>query len=113
MFKTVPAEILYKGMIDPLKELEYWYDRLSMGSSNSPGISRRFGAAFFRLSIDNCQEFQGCEILKHPLSDGSYNPRLFKGCILVRIDGLPALLIWIHVDYVFYMVQVRTNSWRV
>jgi hypothetical protein len=98
MCKDMATERPYMGMIHPLTELEYWYNRLPMGSNNSPGISRRFGAAFLRLIIDNCQEFQGCTILNHPLSDGSYSPRLGEGRILVGLDGLPALLIWIHVD---------------
>jgi hypothetical protein len=98
MFKTVVAERPFVGMIYSLAELEYWYDRLPMGSSNSPGISGRFGVASLRLIIDNFHEFQGCAILKHPLENGYYNPRMGEGCILIGLDGLPALLIWIHVD---------------
>jgi hypothetical protein len=39
MFKTVAAERPYMGSIHPLTELAYWYDRLPMESSNSPGNS--------------------------------------------------------------------------
>jgi hypothetical protein len=89
------------GMIHPLTDLEYWYDRSPMGLSNFTGIIGRFGGTCLCLIIDNCRELQGCEILNHPLSDGSYNPRLSEGRVLLEIDGSPALLIWIHVDYVF------------
>jgi hypothetical protein len=51
MFKTHVAEIPYVVMIHPLTTLEYWYDRLPMGSSNSPGISGHLGAAFLWLII--------------------------------------------------------------
>jgi hypothetical protein len=101
MFKTVAAERTFMGIIHPLTELEYWYDRFLIGSSNSPGNSGHLGAAFLQLIIDNCHEFQGCAILNHPLLNGSYNPCMDKRCVLVGLDVLPAILICINVDDVF------------
>jgi hypothetical protein len=88
MFKTVVAERPFVGMIRPLTELEYWYERLPMGLSNSPGISRRFGMAFLGLIIENCHEFQGCAILNKP-----------------------ALLVWIHVDDAFAHGTSKGNTY--
>jgi hypothetical protein len=45
MFLTVDEERQFVGLIHPDTGDHYWYTRLPMGSSNSPAVSGRFGAA--------------------------------------------------------------------
>jgi hypothetical protein len=66
MFKTLGEERSYLGVIHSTTALEYWYSRLPMGSSNSPGISGRYGAAFLRTVVDNCEAFNREPIINHP-----------------------------------------------
>jgi hypothetical protein len=49
MFLTVNEERRFMDLIHPDTGYHYWYNRLPMGSSNSPSVSGRFGAAFLRL----------------------------------------------------------------
>jgi hypothetical protein len=59
MFLTVDKERRLMGLIHPETGYHYWYTRLSMGSSNSPVVSGRFGAAFLRLIFQEVEEMQG------------------------------------------------------
>jgi hypothetical protein len=59
MFLTVDEERQFMGLIDPDTVYIYWYARLPMGSSNSPAVSGRFGAAFLRLIFQEVEEMQG------------------------------------------------------
>jgi hypothetical protein len=75
-----------------------------MGSYNSPAVSGRFGAAFLRLIFQEVEEMQG-EVLinywKVALEGDKFDPKLGIGIFLIGSDGLPACLIWIHVDDIF------------
>jgi hypothetical protein len=75
-----------------------------MGSSNSPAVSGRFGAAFLRLIFQEVEEMQG-EVLindwKVTLEGDAFYPKLGIGRVLIGSDGLPACLIGIHVDDIF------------
>jgi hypothetical protein len=70
-----------------------------MGSSNSPSVYGRFGAAFLRLIFQEVEEMQG-EVLindwKLALEGEHFDPKLGIGRVLIGSDGLPACLIWIH-----------------
>ncbi|MGH7974468.1 MAG: hypothetical protein ACREBR_02985, partial [bacterium] len=101
MFPTVFEERKYMGLIHPKTGDHYWYSRFPMGSANSPGASGRYGAAFLRLVMDTHYGFQGTPILNHMLGSPNYNPDWGEGRVLIGRDGLPILLIWIHVDDVF------------
>jgi hypothetical protein len=46
------------GLIHPDTGDHYWYTHLPMGSSNSPAVSGRFGAAFLRLICQEAEEMQ-------------------------------------------------------
>jgi hypothetical protein len=59
MFLTVDEERQFMGLIHPDTEDHYWYTHLPMGSSNSPAVSSRFGAAFLRLIFQEVEEMQG------------------------------------------------------
>jgi hypothetical protein len=75
-----------------------------MSSPNSPAVSGRFGAAFLRLIFQEVEEMQG-EVLindwKVALEGDKFDPKLGIGRLLIGSYGLPACLIWIHVDEIF------------
>jgi hypothetical protein len=104
MFLTVDEERQFMGLIHPDTGDHYCYTRLPMGSSNSPAVSGRFGAAFLRLIFQEVEEMQG-EVLindwKVALEGDKFDPKLGIGQVLIGYDGLPACLIWIHVDDIF------------
>lgn len=104
MFRTKPDERKYMGLIHPVTGEHLWYERFPMGSTNSPGASGRFGAAFLREVIDTDPRFRGVPMdnnMASHLRGLGYDPTVGIGRILVGEDGLPALLLWIHVDDVF------------
>jgi hypothetical protein len=59
MLLTVDEERKFMGLIHPDTGYYYWYTNLPMGSSNSPAVSGRFGAAFLRLICQKVEEIQG------------------------------------------------------
>jgi hypothetical protein len=112
MFMTVVEERKFMGIIHPDKGYHYWYTRLHMVSSNSPGVSGRFGAAFLRLIFQEVEEMQG-EVLindwKVALKGNEFDPKIGIGRVLVGSDGLPVSLIWIHVDDIFLHGPTRAK----
>jgi hypothetical protein len=59
MLLTVDEERRFMGLLHPDTGYHYWYTRLPVGSSNSPAVSGRFGAAFLRLIFQEVEEMQG------------------------------------------------------
>jgi hypothetical protein len=59
MFLTVNEERRFMGLIHPDTGDHYWFTRFPMGSSNSPAVSGRFGAAFLCLVCQEVGEMQG------------------------------------------------------
>jgi hypothetical protein len=112
MFITVDEERRFMGTIHPDTGDNYWYTRLPMGSSNSPVVSGRFGAAFLRLIFQEVEEMQG-EVLinywKVALEGDGFDPKLGIGQFLIGSDGLPVCLIWIHVDDIFLHGPTRAK----
>jgi hypothetical protein len=104
MFLTVDEERRFMGLIHPDTGDHYRYTRLPMGSSNSPAVSGRFGAAFLCLIFQEVEEMQG-EVLindrKVAIQGDVFDPRLGIGRVLIGSDRLPVCLIWIHVDDIF------------
>jgi hypothetical protein len=104
MFLTVDDEGKFMGLIHPDTGDHYWYTRFPMGSSNSPAISGRFGAAFIRLICQEVEDIQG-EVLitdwKLALKGNGFYPKRGIGRFLIGSDGLQVCLIWIHVDGIF------------
>jgi hypothetical protein len=110
MFLTVDEERQLMGLIHPDTGYFYWYTRLPMGSSNSPAVSGRFGAAFIRLTFQEVEETQGDVLIndwKVALEGDEFDPKLGIGRVLIGSDGLPACLIWIHVDDIFLHESTR------
>jgi hypothetical protein len=68
MFLTVDEEQKCMGLIHPDTGDHYCYNRLPMGSSNSPSVSGRFGAAFLCLICQEVEEMQG-EVLINDWKD--------------------------------------------
>jgi hypothetical protein len=112
MFLTVDEEHKFMGIIHPDTGDHYWYTRFPMGSSNSPAVSGRFGAAFLRLIFQEVEEMQG-EVLindwKVAPEGNRFDPKLGIGSVLIRSDGLPVCLIWIHVDDIFLHGPTRAK----
>ena len=72
-----------------------------MGTRNSPGTSGRFGAAFIRVILDNTELFGGDPVdnfIQQYFVKKFSHPILGEGRVLLGKDGLPAVLIWLHVD---------------
>ena len=72
-----------------------------MGTRNSPGTSGRFGAAFIRVILDNTELFGGDPVdnsIQQYFVKKFSHPILGEGRVVLGKDGLPAVLIWLHVD---------------
>ena len=101
MFLTDPSEHQYMGLEHPGTGLTYIYRTLPMGTRNSPGASGRFGAAFLRTVMDSSDLFHGHPVdnsLQQYFSKSITHPTHGEGRVLIGSDGLPVVLIWIHVD---------------
>jgi hypothetical protein len=112
MFLTVDEERRFMGLIHPDTGYHYWYTRLPMGSSISPAVSGRFGAAFLRLIFQEVEEVQGEVSIndwKVALEGDEFDPKLGILRVLIGSDGLPVCLIWIHVDDIFLHGPTRAK----
>ena len=101
MFKTRKDEQRYLGLIHPHTQEMYVYDTLPMGTRNSPGASGRFGAAFIRYLVDSFPIFKGNPVDNSPMAYFTkkvYHPEHGEGRVLVDSNGIPIVLIWMHVD---------------
>lgn len=67
MFIMLPSERPYLGILHPVTDEHYWYERLPMGTSNSPGVASRFGVSFLRL------------VRRHPVFQGEERSNTFVG----------------------------------
>jgi hypothetical protein len=112
IFLTVDEERMLMGLIHPYTGYHYWYNRLTMGSSNSPAVSGRFGAASLLLVFQEVEEMQG-EVLindwKVALEGDGFDPKLGICRVLIGSDVLLACLIWIHVDDIFLHGPMRAK----
>ncbi len=103
-FKTQIGEYMYFGLIHPVTGEVLYYARLPMGTCNSPAGSGRLGAALIRELIDNCALFQGVVIDNTKIAmvkNLPFHPQWGEGRVLIGEDGLPALLIRLHIDDTF------------
>ena len=92
------------GLIHPKTGKLYVYGTLPMGTRNSPGASGRFGAAFIRMILETSPLFQGKAVdnsIQQYFTKTVYHPTLGEGRVLMGSDGLPVVLIWLHVDDIF------------
>jgi hypothetical protein len=110
MFLTDDEERKFMGLIHLDTGDNNWYTRLTMGSSDSPAVSGRFGAVFLRLIFQELKEIQG-EVLiddwKVALEGDVFDPKLGIRRVLIGSDGLPVCLIWMHIDVIFLHGSTR------
>ena len=110
-FVNCHDELPYLGLLYPGTNEPFVYDRLAMGTCNSPGGSGRLGTAFIRHVLETSPIFQGIPIdnSKIGLILGiPFDPSWGEGRILIGDDGLPAALVWIHVDDI--LIHAPTKS---
>jgi hypothetical protein len=106
-FPTLQSERRFLGCVHPTTGVHYRYRGLPMGSANSPAIAGRLGAGFIRRLVETFPEYQGSPLLNTwgGAADGKgYDTKSGHGRVLVAADdsdGLPAVLIWVHVDDFF------------
>ena len=101
MFLTHPDEHKFLGLLHPKTLEALVYGTLPMGTRNSPGASGRFGAAFIRLVMDTSELFHGTPVdnsLHGYFSQRIDHPLFGEGRVLIGPDGLPVVLLWLHVD---------------
>lgn len=100
-FPTAPRDQAYLGCIHPETGQHLCYFGLPMGSSSSPGLAGRYGSSLVRQTRERALVFQG--ILQDNgwrahLEDEPFDPHKGIGLVVMGADGLPAALMWIHVD---------------
>ena len=101
MFRTAPNERLYLGLIHPVTNEHYYYDRLPMGTRNSPAASGRFGLSFIRELLQHDVLFGGLALENTVATQMNGSPHiagLGEGRALMGEDGYAAVLVWLHVD---------------
>jgi hypothetical protein len=113
-FPTVVSERKYLGCIHPVTKKHYRYRGLPMGAGNSPAIAGRMGAAILRQLFERHPEiFQG-----EP-RDNTWQATTGKeatqqhghGRVMITPnDGLPAVLVWVHVDDFFLHGPTYTKT---
>jgi hypothetical protein len=75
-----------------------------MGSANSPAIACRLGNSGLRLLRSESLQFQGVateNTWRQSFGGDIYHPQLGHGRVLIGADGLPAALLFAHVDDYF------------
>ena len=103
-FPTHPDEHQYLGCMHPRTNAPYVWFGLPMGSANSPAIACRIGNGSLRMLRDKYPLFQGTPMensWRQSLSSNVYDVRLGHGRVLIGDDGLPAALVFGHVDDYF------------
>ena len=127
VFLNHPSEHQFLGVSHPGTRVVYIYDRLPMGTCNSPGVFGQFGTAFVRIVSDSSPVFRRSKgpynsILLFQNHKSSYSRTgpshdqrrwltfrslvvicwryhiLGEGQVVISADGLPFVLLWLHVD---------------
>ena len=114
-FLTREDERPHLGLVHPKTGKHYWYARLPMGTSNSPAVAGRYGAAFLRLVLESIPEFKGTPLpndFSQAIEGRGYDPKLGIGRVLIGEDGEPACWIWIHVDDVLIHAPTKAKLQR-
>eukprot|EP00978_Attheya_sp_CCMP212_P015031 scaffold38640_cov53-Attheya_sp.AAC.1 len=100
-FPTREDERPYLGIIHPISNEFYVWAGLPMGAGNSPAASGSAGNGFVRSLLESCPEFQGTPIdntFVAILKGEPYHPEWGHARVLIGADGLPAAIIWHHID---------------
>jgi hypothetical protein len=100
-FPTREDERPYMGIIHPVSGEFYVWAGLPMGAGNSPAASGSAGNGFVRSLLESCPEFQGTPVdntFVAILKGETYHPEWGHARVLIGADGLPAAIIWHHID---------------
>jgi hypothetical protein len=109
-FPTQEMERPYLGCIHPVTQKHLWYTGLPMGSANSPAIACRLGNSGLRLLRTESELFQGTPTensWRNPFGGEVYHAVFGHGRFLMGADGLPAAILFAHVDD--YLVHGPTH----
>ena len=99
------------GLVHPGTGEIYIYRTLTMGTHNLPGASGRFGTVFVCQVMETSDLFGGSPVdnsLQQYFSDKISHPKFGEDRILFSPDGLPAVLLWLHVDGI--LIHTPTKS---
>ena len=113
MFLTKPEEHKYMGITHPGTGAMHVFRTFAMGTRNSPGASGRFGAALIRIIMDTSDLFKGVVVdnsIQQYFSRKVHHPKYGEGRILIGVvDGLPVVLLWLHVDDLLIHAPTRAK----
>ena len=112
MFLTKPEERTYMGITHPGTEERYVFSTLPMGTYNSPGASGRFGAALIRHVMETSDLIGGSPVdnsIQQYFSNKISHPKFGEGRVLFGSDGLPAVLVWLHMDDILIHARIKAK----
>ena len=112
MFLTKPEEHKCMGITHLSTGQTYVYRTPPMGTRNSAGASGRFGVAFIRHVMETSDFFGGSpsdNSLQQYFSGTNSHPKFGEGRVLFGSDGLPAVLLWLHVDDIFIHAPTKSK----
>lgn len=111
-FPTLPADRPYLGCIHPKTGEYLYYLGLPMGSASSPALTGKYGASLLRQIREQESVFQGTmqeNGWRLHFEDGEFDPHKGVGLVCIGDDGLPAALMWIHVDDILIHAPTRSK----
>ena len=100
-FPTRNDERPYLGIYHPITNDFYVWAGLPMGAGNSPAASGAAGNGFLRSLLERASVFQGMPVdntFVTILKGDVYHPEWGQARVLIGEDGLPAAIVWHHVD---------------
>eukprot|EP00978_Attheya_sp_CCMP212_P017991 scaffold48695_cov53-Attheya_sp.AAC.1 len=100
-FPTQEDERPYLGIVHPISKELYIWAGLPKRAGNIPAASGSAGNGFVRSLLESCPEFQGTPIdntFVAILKGETYHPEWGHARVLIGADGLPAAIIWHHID---------------
>lgn len=112
-FPTHPEERRHLGCVHPGNQKHYWYVGLPMGSANSPAIACRLGNSGLRLLRSESELFQGKaaeNTWRQSFGGSVYHSKYGHGRVLLGPDGLPAAILFAHVDDYFVHGPTRRKT---
>jgi hypothetical protein len=101
MFLTLLRERHLLGILHPETNEAFWWERLPMGSFQSPVAMGGFGTAFVRMVWEQYPQFRGLSMQSDVvtlLQGNDFHPTLGMGWMLIDEYGIPACHIYLHID---------------
>jgi hypothetical protein len=104
MFLTLDEERKFMGLINPDTGDHHWYTRLTMGSSNSPALSDRFGASPGHVLVVDLST--DTNVIQSYFSSRAVSIRLFKSAHRIGEEQLPCTMPYRNVSTVLLYCQL-------